>query len=348
MKHYLVSTALIASIALIGGISLVQTNTQSVMPDGFEDGATQLAFEDAFDEALIVRSTAIKGWNAVRYAVFSETLPGAVSGHDHWLFSDEEYQVVPANDQKLDDSLAIVVAQSQRLEAMGASVIVALLPDKARIATTKVKRQRPEAVAQRYDAAVASLQAAGLRVVDPRQALLDAQAEAPVFMERDTHWTPFGARVVAEAVAPLISDVTGQNTQFETVLAKTEEHIGDLITFADAGALNATIGLGPQEVAIFETTQANSGAGDLSAGLFGDVSIPVTLVGTSYSAIPTWNFAGFLMQASSTDLLNRSLEGQGPFAPMTVYLDELDGGAAVPDVVVWEIPERYLTVDPEQ
>ena len=41
-------------------------------------------------------------------------------------------------------------------------------------------------------------------------------------------------------------------------------------------------------------------------------------------------------------VINHAQEGQGPFAPMEAYLDQLDP-LALPETVIWEIPVRYLT-----
>jgi alginate O-acetyltransferase complex protein AlgJ len=91
-----------------------------------------------------------------------------------------------------------------------------------------------------------------------------------------------------------------------------------------------------------------SAAAHTKEALFGDEKIPVALVGTSYSANPLWNFAGFLEEALQTDVINAAEEGQGPFETMKTYLASAAFRDNPPELVVWEIPERYLVVDAER
>lgn len=335
----------LALLALIGGASTIRTDWRGAWGDSQDDGATQAALEDAFDSALVIREPAIHAWNALRYFGFGETLPGAVAGRDHWLFTDEEY-VAPADFQARRTASVTLIAQAvARLEAAGSDVRVVLLPDKARVYPDKLQRPRPPLVEGRYAATMADLAQAGVEVVGALTALTDGRAVAAMFLARDTHWTPQGAQAVARAVAPHILSLTETRATFSTALGSPVAHEGDLVTFADAGMWSDALGLGPETIDRYTTTQAASE--DLSAGLFGDIDIPAVLIGTSYSAVPTWHFEGFLKQESQTDILNLSTQGEGPFAPMQAYLAEVDAGRAPASVVIWEVPERYLTLDKE-
>jgi alginate O-acetyltransferase complex protein AlgJ len=82
----------------------------------------------------------------------------------------------------------------------------------------------------------------------------------------------------------------------------------------------------------------------LGGGLFGESTIPVTLVGTSYSANPLWNFEGALKEALGADVLNVANQGEGPVVPMRDYLTGAEFRDAPPDLVIWEIPERFIHV----
>jgi alginate O-acetyltransferase complex protein AlgJ len=79
-----------------------------------------------------------------------------------------------------------------------------------------------------------------------------------------------------------------------------------------------------------------------AAGLFDQPTIPVVLVGTSYSAGELWNLEGALKTAVGADVLNVAKQGQGPLAPMQDLLDGPVIEQVRADVVVWEIPERYF------
>jgi alginate O-acetyltransferase complex protein AlgJ len=70
----------------------------------------------------------------------------------------------------------------------------------------------------------------------------------------------------------------------------------------------------------------------------------VALVGTSYSQDERWGFADALKVALGADVLNVAARGEGPFAPMRAYLEGETVVDVPPELVVWEIPERYLTI----
>ena len=81
--------------------------------------------------------------------------------------------------------------------------------------------------------------------------------------------------------------------------------------------------------------------------MFADSEVPVTLVGTSYSANANWNFVGALKQALRSDVINDSKDGHGPILPMLAYLKSDAFKNTPPQVLIWEFPERYLPVDNE-
>ena len=77
--------------------------------------------------------------------------------------------------------------------------------------------------------------------------------------------------------------------------------------------------------------------------LFADIPEPeVALVGTSYSANPDWNFEGFLKLSLNRDVVNFATEGEGPIVPMLNFLERYLQELPALELVVWEIPERYL------
>lgn len=332
---------LMGAIALTGAWSAVKTEWS--LGDGFQDGATQAAWQDQFDEGLAIRTGAINAWGSAFWALFGQTSPGAVPGRDGWLFTDEEYQAAPGFEARLTQSLAQIAEAKAQVEGQGAALIIALLPDKARIMGDKLERPRAPQVAARYDALLNGLAARDIQVLDLRPALTEARAEAPVFLRTDTHWTPFGARTVARALAPALQELTPAPTAFETEQTELAEHRGDLMRYLPLLAPDSA-GFPAEPLPRFTTV---AGSGDLlggggGGGLFGDAPSPAILVGTSFSANPNWHFDGWLKQESGLDIINHADEGEGPFPPMERLLPQL--GDLSPPVVIWELPERYLTL----
>jgi alginate O-acetyltransferase complex protein AlgJ len=110
-----------------------------------------------------------------------------------------------------------------------------------------------------------------------------------------------------------------------------------LLPFVATGRYRDRVGPAAELINTFETAVTSSG------GLFGAADIPVALIGTSYSAKAEFHFEGFLKHALQANVLNLSRVGQGPFRPMDAFLEERSTLSSLPSIVVWEIPERFLT-----
>ena len=173
------------------------------------------------------------------------------------------------------------------------------------------------------------------------------QAGAQVFLRTDTHWTPDGAQVAAQQLASAIGaqfPLSGEPQHFVTEAEKTEQHNGDLERFLPLDPLFSNL-LPPAEPLEKRSTRVANAAADSETALFADSEVPVTLVGTSYSANPNWNFVGALKQALRSDVINDSKDGHGPILPMLAYLKSDAFKNTPPQVLIWEFPERYLPVD---
>lgn len=332
---------MIVGLGLAGAVSLPRADLPKAMSSGFADGITQSALQSEIEETLVYRNLAIIAWSSLRYVLLTETPDGVVPGQDAWLFTDEEYQYSAKSADIMQQRLAQIIDTAHSLEADGIHLTVALLPDKSRIYDNRLRHPRPPAVEERYDLALLALHEAGVDAPDLVQPLAQASRTGQTFLARDTHWTPFGARTVAEALNPSVLRHSSERTTFVAEDADPVDHFGDLLRFVRTGPFDDRLGLGPERV-----TPTNVFADAASIGLFGDTPpIEVILVGTSYSADPTWGFAGFLQLESQTDLLNLSKIGEGPFLPME-NLMQGDTLAENPiSIVIWEIPERYLTLE---
>jgi alginate O-acetyltransferase complex protein AlgJ len=135
---------------------------------------------------------------------------------------------------------------------------------------------------------------------------------------------------------PSLNGVTFETTEVTTATP----HEGDLLNYIPLGSLQERIGPTCDSIYERQTTQQ----GESSGGLFGSSTIPVTLVGTSYSANSLWNFEGALKASLGSDVLNVANQGEGPVVPMREYLAGADFRDTPPELVIWEIPERFIPV----
>lgn len=307
----------------------------------FVDGQFQRQYEASFAAALPTQGWAVEGYAALRLALFGEVAEGAILGQDGWLFTAEE-MISPDQAEALRPALRDTMAI---LEPMGVQLIPVILPDKARLHRDRLPHSRSNRLQARFDAAQAVLRSEGLPVIDTVAAM-----EAHGFLRSDTHWHPEAARTVAQAIAAMLPP---GGADFVTEVTGERMFYGDLSAFAQTGRFQRWTGIAPELVPTYATNIAlNDGlAGVASAAsaldLFAETQIPVALVGTSYSAKPAFHFEGFLKAALGRDVLNMARVGQGPFQPMRDYLASADFLDTPPDIVIWEIPERYLSLKGE-
>ncbi len=232
---------------------------------------------------------------------------------------------------------------AKQLEAEGIKLVLAPLPAKSDIYAEELpSMMQSTAMSDAYGAFTAALRERGIAVADTRSALLKAKPYGQVFLKSDTHWTPNGAKATAEAIQTAI-EAAGIDLPDQPVSAEWKPPVsiwGDLTKYVTSPDYAPRAGLSQENIPIYRTSVSADAAG---GDIFGDSSsVPVMLVGTSYSANENWSFPDFLRTSLSTDVVNVAKEGLGPGVPM---LDLLAGSAleeTKPDVVVWEFPVRYL------
>lgn len=325
------------------GAALLTPETFNWPREGsFLQGEQAARYEQAFNEALPFRDTAIATWGVLEYGLFHEGREGVVVGENGWLFTGEEVAFYEGANAETTRKLAYIEKVQTELAAKDIALIVALVPDKSRVYPEFVGRALPGYTANRYESFRRSLIRAGIPAPNLLTPLLQAKADEQVYLRTDTHWTPAGAEVAADRLARAVrsTDVPGLfERDYETTVTGREPYEGDLLTFVPLGAWQRRLGPRPDGL---ETRETRALGGAEGGGLFGAQTVPVTLVGTSYSADEQWNFAGALQEALGAAVLNLAAEGQGPLPPMREYLASSELQNAPPNLVVWEIPERYL------
>lgn len=296
-------------------------------------------YEKHFNKGYPFYQPVKTGWGTADYALFREGRDGVLVGSDGWLFTTEEFAYHKNREQTIAGHLSYIEKINRQLESRGISLVVALVPAKSRLYQEKLgEYSYPSYNHPFYGQVVTHLSQANVVVADIYNAL---EGQQDAFLKTDTHWTPQGAQLAAQAVSDVIhrslQDITWQPSDFSTHKEGTEHHQGDLTRYIP---ISQPL---PPEVLDMTVTRQN-GTAATEADLFGDAGIPVTLVGTSYSANPLWNFAGYLKEALQADVLNAADEGKGPFATMQAYLSDASFTSSPPQLIIWEIPERYIAL----
>lgn len=303
----------------------------------WQDGSWATAYQADLDRELLWSAPARQLWSVIDLAAFRHPPAGVLLGRDGWLFTTEEYALADDAEGVRQSWTELIVQAHEQLSAAGIDLLVALVPAKAASLPT-APAPLPRAAAERYERSLADLAAGGVATVDLRPALATEDA----WLRTDSHWTPLGALRAAEAIAEAASQLTPTmvaDHRYVMEATETTEFRGDLDRLLALGPFADTLGPPPDllQQHSFRTE------GELGSDLFDEVSVEVVLVGTSYSAGSAWSLADRLRLALSVDVLDVSESGRGPLRPMQDYLASEALLNAPPQLVVWELPARYLT-----
>ncbi|MFW3894702.1 alginate O-acetyltransferase AlgX-related protein [Pseudomonas bharatica] len=281
---------------------------------------------------------------AASWLALGDTGPRVREGCPQWLFISDELKINRHAADNAKAKAAAVIALRDRLKKRGIQLLVSVVPDKSRIAASQLcELPRPPSLEPRVRDWTASLQAAGVNVLDLTPTLQPLGAEA--FLRLDTHWSEAGAHAAAVAIAGKLAGMgfTATPTRsFDSARQPASPRPGDLVRLAGLDWLPAH--LQPAEEVVMTSTineqvpQAQGG-GDSLDDLFGDDNLPnLALIGTSFSR--NSNFAGFLQQALNAPIGNFAKDGGEFSGAAKAYFASPAFSQTPPQLVVWEIPER--------
>lgn len=304
-------------------------------------GELTAAWGTALDKHLPQRDGLIALANGTRYVLTGGADAQVRVGRDEWLYLAEEFTYHPGGVAALQARAQLLADVQQVLAAKGVRLVVALVPDKARVHPEHLSRVAPPLWNQeRFGQALMALKARGVVAVDLDTPLRAAAPAAPQYYRTDTHWNQAGARVAARAVADVVQRVGGSldAAEFSTQpQGASQARPGDLLRLM--GLAKAPDAVRPTPDA--ETTEATVEVNAKLGGLLDSSAVPVVLVGTSYSLRA--NFHGYLQQALGAKVLNAAKDGGGFLSAAGDYFKDESFASAPPQVLVWELPERFLT-----
>ena len=324
----------------------------------FREGRSTQTIEKQIDHKLPARESLIAFANALRYRLQHGAGEQVRLGRDDWLFLTDEIRFHADAAANQTQRVRLLAEVQRALQAQDVQLLVALVPDKGRIYAPQLASAKlPQHTAGRYATALAELRSAGVSVVDLNQPLAQAAdqggASAPAYYRTDTHWNMLGAQVAAKAIAAAATQVPGLTltpvTRYQTALAGPEaERPGDLIKLMGLMQVSNFWRPQPDRETPLVTSEvpASAAAAPVAASaansLLGDVAgPPVVLLGTSYSL--RGNFHGHLQQALSAQVLNTAKDGGGFLQAATEYFKDEAFQTAKPRLIVWEVPERFLS-----
>jgi alginate O-acetyltransferase complex protein AlgJ len=307
----------------------------------FREGRSTGTLEKQLDQKLPARTTLIATANSLRYLLTGGGGDQVRVGNSGWLFLTDELRFDTDGNAHLNARAKLFGGAAQGLDRLGVKLVVALVPDKARLYSGKLSSGHyPAYNLSRYEDALAALRKQSVTVVDLLTPLAAAASQGQVYYSSDTHWNQVGAQISADAVALVVRKlgVELEKTTFVSAVAgEKTERPGDLIRLMGLGDTPNAL-RPPSDTEIAMVTKQTSL--EAASGLFGDAAVPVALTGTSYSL--RGNFHGFLQQALSAKVLNTAKDGGGLLQATTAYLTDDAFKSAKPKILVWEVPERFL------
>jgi len=338
-----------AIISSVYGMWNIRGDTQSITAKDAVNGKWTSAYERNFDKGLHFHDNSKSLLGILNYSLFKQGRSGVLVGEDGWLFTSEEFSYPKDAPQNIERNLQYIKDVQSLLDTKNINLIIALVPAKARIYNNKITRYKwPEEKKKIYHEVRKDLKDNNIVVTDIEWLFNEKKDDFNIFLKTDTHWTPTGAKMAARSIASEIENEFRffylENNKFESHRGDVIAYDGDLLRYIPLGNFKDTFGLKKDRFKKATTEKvASNDETSLSSDLFGDENLSLALVGTSYSANPTWNFAGFLKEAIGKDILNVADEGLGPFETMENYLNDQNFTSMPPELVIWEIPERFLT-----
>ena len=280
----------------------------------------------------------------LRWRLFDSGGPQVWVGRHDWLFLMEELRPYPGAEAAMRFRVDALRHVQDRLAARGIGLLVALVPDKARVMRAEMDGPRSAQAEARYPELLRLLAAARVPTVNLFDSFAGARNLAgPLFHRTDTHWNQPGAGLAARSIAAAITTPLDRGHGFRTEAAAAEtEWAGDLLrlmsleTVPDGLPVKLRPPADRQHVEQTAPVTAEPAGGLLDDG----PAIEVALVGSSYSV--NSNFSGRLGEAIGAPLGNFATAGGGFAGAARAYLDGATFREAPPKLVIWEIPERVM------
>lgn len=334
------------TVGVLSNVYLVFGQDRSLLPaetnwPDFIDGKVTSAIAKNMADAPLPTGMA-KVQRATGWLLMDDLGDRVRQGCDGWLFLAEEMMLHPEGAQAAADRARMVQAVHQRLAARGIGMMVAVVPDKSRIAAEQLcGLRRAPALDQRAADWTRQLAAAGVPVLDLAAPLHALGAQA--YLRTDTHWNETGAHASARAVALAIRErqaAPPADRRYAIEAGEPALRPGDLVRLAGLDWLPTSLQPWPETASSsrFSLLDAPAASAD---DLFGDDNLPrVVAIGSSFTR--TSNFVPFLAAELGLEVANFGRDG-GKFAGgANAYFTSPAFKQTPPQWVVWEIPERDI------
>ncbi len=339
--------ALFMGAGLLSNAYSVFVQDHQLLPEqvdwhGFIDGKVTSAIARNMAQAPLPSEMA-KVQRAAGWLLMDDLGRQVRQGCPGWLFLTEELTPHAHGASHAQQRADTVQAVRERLRARNIELVVAVVPDKSRIAADQLcGLTRPADFGPRAADFTAALAARGVAALDWTAALAPLGDQA--FLRTDTHWSEAGAQAAAQALRQQLAGsgrAPKADRQYTVTRGEPAPRLGDLVRLAGLDWLPPSWQPAGETAVTSRFAQAPGSAAAGADDLFGDAGLPRTVViGSSFTR--TSNFVPFLAAELGVEVANFGREG-GKFAGgANAYFASAAFKQTPPRLVIWEIPERDL------
>lgn len=202
------------------------------------------AFESELEESSWIANRTRPHLRQVQFSLLRNPGNKVLTGRDGWMFYKPgvDYLIQSGQDDLSQQTgplraVRAITRFRDQLASRDIRLLVVLVPGKAAVYPDKLTRRADRArLRSRTLDVIAALSDAGVETVDLFKAFQesrddDGQVEEPLYLARDTHWSPHGVQIAAEAINRRISELgwlEPGSVQFES-RRKTIEREGDIV-----------------------------------------------------------------------------------------------------------------------
>jgi len=259
-----------------------------------------------------------------------------------WLFLADELQVHPDGESNALARVRSVVQTQQALAQRGVQLLVAVVPDKSRIAAAQACGvHRPAEFEGRITRWLERLEQQGVRVLDLSGPLAALGSDA--YLRSDSHWSEAGAGAAAAAIAEQVRRTGVEllpERRYSVSVQDPKARDGDLVKLAGVQGLPQAWQPATDIISTHRYTPIAEQADDADA-LFGDAGTPtLALLGTSFSR--TSAFAHQLARDLGVEIGNFARDGAKFGGSAQAYFKSSAWTDTPPRLIIWEVNERDL------
>jgi alginate O-acetyltransferase complex protein AlgJ len=275
---------------------------------------------------------------------------GLTSGKEGFIFSglsDLNWYVKSQkpSDARVDANINLISQINKILAKRNIKLVFTMVPMVERVYENKLPEsfKLHPSLKSFYQRKFPALKNAGIFAVDLNTAFMTSgkryDAQFPMYMRQDNHWSSIGGVEASRLVAQAIRGKYGS-----TLDALPEVKYD--ITWGEPEAFN-----GNYYRALPETERAKlqrelfkpvNFQAQPSSDLFGERQTGISVVGTSFSENRTFGFVEGIAHHLSKEVVNNAEAGKGPWTPLFDYLNSDNFQNNPPKILVWEFPEAFM------